>query len=523
MQEKFFLLIGFIIALVLFVGSMKLLISHLFVVEPAVGGIFKEGLYQPINTLNPFFANNTTEKALVNLMFDSLVRPDGYGGYELELAKSILPFENGLSYQIELRDEARWSNGERITSDDVIYSFSLAHNFGNQEIKNIPKGWKIEKLDSQRFSITLPIRNNYFIQYLSFLKIVPKAKWNSIDFEQWLQREDELLQVVSGPFVLDQRIKGRNGIERLVFRSNQFAWKKPYLEGVEFVIYPDIQRAIDALKLRQIAALGGVPAEAVSSIVNNRTRLEKIKLPRVIAVFIHKDKVPRQLDIAKLKSQIQPEEIRDKIFLGYAEVAPDFFSESIKQILKLSLGTTTQPKFDLFQQQSQTKIEPLELSTSSIELIVPRNYYFQKISELFKDKFAWQLRVEEIDRIQLDIIPNQSYQAILFGLNYNLQPNLKAFFDPLSKFNLSGSSNSQLQQLLQDLEINQLNQDSYIEHLTRVSQLITETEPIIPLVNPYYLYALPRRLGGYNAVVLNQPEERFVKIEEWYIKKKIKW
>lgn len=523
-QEKFFLFIGLIVAVSLLVGSTKLLVSHLFTTEPTVGGVFREGLYQPVNTLNPFFVNNPTEKALVNLMFDSLVRPDGRGSYELELAKNVWPFENGLTYQFELRDEARWSNGERLTSDDVIYSFSLARDFGSPETKNILKGWKIEKLDSQRFTITLPLRNNYFFQDLSFLKIVPKTKWSSITVEQWLQREDELLQVVSGPFVLDQRIKARNGTERLIFRPNQFAWQKPYINSVEFVIYADIQKAIDALKLRQVAAVGGLPADALASIINNRTKLETIKLPRIIAVFIQRSHMPSQLDLAKIKAQIQPREISEKIFLGYADATTDFFSESIKQILKLPLSTTSQAQAALFQQRRQPPTASSWLATTTpFELIVPRNYYFQKIGELFKTKFGWQLRVEETDRIQLDLIPTQSYQAILFGINYNLQPNLKPFFDPLSKFNLTGSNNVRLQQLLQDLEIGQLNQTGYLEHLALINQLLAETEPIIPLVNPYYLYVVPRRLGGYNALVLNQPEERFVKIEQWYLKTRFKW
>ena len=46
------------------------------------------------------------------------------GKLVLELAKSVTPSADGLTYTFKLRDDAYFHNGRKMTADDVIWSFT---------------------------------------------------------------------------------------------------------------------------------------------------------------------------------------------------------------------------------------------------------------------------------------------------------------------------------------------------------------------------------------------------------------
>ena len=520
-RERFFLIGGTILAVFLLILSIQTIVQKLLKTEPAVGGVWTEGLYEPVDTLNPFLANNSTEKSLINLIFGSLVRPNGQGGYELELAKKILILDNGLTYQIELHHDLKWSNGEKITSADVVYSFNLDQNYGSAELKNILKGATIKPLDRSTLIITLPVKNNYFIQNLSFLKIVPMKIWSGVAVTNWLQDEKNLTRVSSGPYVLTNRTKIRANVEKLTFETNKNYFNQPMIPRLEFYSYPDIQQAFDALKIREIKALAGVPPDLIPALLNNRSKIEKIFLPRVIGVFFNQTAInTTNLNFNSISSQINREEIKNKTFDGYADIADNIFSRSFEKLYHLTQVSTNSSSSS----NSNQNLAPESTSSSStIELIVPRNYFFQKIGDYLKNKFGWKINVQSVDKIQLETIPNKNYQALLFGINYNLYPELTPFFNPISPYDLTNSDNPKIQKVIQNLEIAPLNQSDYSQNLSKIEELIKQNEPSIFLTNPDYLYLVPKNLGGYNAFYLNQPEERFDKIEEWHLETRIKW
>ncbi|MCL5257688.1 MAG: hypothetical protein M1505_00390, partial [Patescibacteria group bacterium] len=288
-----------------------------------------------------------------------------------------------------------------------------------------------------------------------------------------------------------------------------------------FYSYPDIQQAFDALKIREIKALAGVPPDLIPALLNNRSKIEKIFLPRVIGVFFNQTATnTTNLNFNSISSQINREEIKNKTFDGYADIADNIFSRSFEKLYHLTQVSTNSSSSS---NSNQNLAPELTSSSSTIELIVPRNYFFQKIGDYLKNKFGWKINVQSVDKIQLETIPNKNYQALLFGINYNLYPELTPFFNPISPYDLTNSDNPKIQKVIQNLEIAPLNQSDYSQNLSKIEELIKQNEPSIFLTNPDYLYLVPKNLGGYNAFYLNQPEERFDKIEEWHLETRIKW
>ena len=109
------------------------------------GGEFSEATLGKINSMNPLYAVTNSEKVLAKLLFANLVSPDNSGHEKAELAKTITMDKTGKIWTVALRDGLKWSDGEAITADDVVYTVNLirdssakttiAINFANVKVE----------------------------------------------------------------------------------------------------------------------------------------------------------------------------------------------------------------------------------------------------------------------------------------------------------------------------------------------------------------------------------------------------
>ncbi len=500
--------IGLILSIAGFIYAGNKIYTLFFEKEPAYGGILREGFYQDIETLNPFLANKIAEKTLINLIYDSLVRPDGKGGYEYELAKSIIKTDKGLGYEIELK-EAYWSNGQKITSDDVIATFNYIKKYNLGEFYSFFKDVEFEKIDNSRIKVKLPIIDNYFIQNLSFVKIIPAKIWARYEISEWKTNEEKLINVSSGPYVFSKKYSLFNNIKVYEFERNKFYHPTPYLEKIVIYIYPDLNQAYEALKTKQIDALGGLRPSYFFSISPRSYQIYNLIIPRNIAIFFNAEKFKDFKRINQLKLAINRKEIIEKVFENFAEPSYGIFSNSIIEMLKIK------------EEKMVSDVKEENLDFSDVTLTVPDNFFFEKIANYLQKRFRFNIRIEDLNNINNNIIPNKNYEAILYGVSFNLLPDLGFLFEKNSFLNLANFTNIEIEKLIQALKTDR--ESNFFPNLKKLNELINKEAPIVFLVNNYYPYILPKELKGFNSIYLNNPSERFVKIEEWYIKEKTKW
>ena len=503
----FLILIGISISFILLWYSSHLALNIFFDKTPAYGGILKEGLYQSVDTINPLLAEKSSEKTIVNLIYDSLVRPDGKGGYEYELAKSIIKINQGLGYEIELK-EAYWSNGSKITSDDVIGTFNYIKKYSSGDLYEMFKDVSFEKIDSYKVRIKIPLKDNYFIQKLSFVKIIPYKIWSKYEPTEWKSKEKELISVSSGPFVFNKKYS-QNDIEVYEFVRNQFYRPLPYLEKVVIYIYPNINRTYEALKSKEINALGGIKPTYFLSISPRYFEIHKIILPRIIGIFFNSNKVKSQEKINNLKKYIKRDEIIKETFEEFGEASSEIFSPSLAKIYKFNIENIKNENIN----------ENLDFSDTN--LIIPDNFYFQKIGIYLSKVYKFKIKLEPLENILSSIIPEKNYEALLMGVSYNLIPDLSFLFDKNSNLNLTNTESLEISKIIQELKAG--DENKFYENLYDLDKKINEKIPVVFIGNNYYPYILPKNLKGFDIQYLNAPEERFVKIEKWYIKESIKW
>lgn len=242
------------------------------------GGTYRVPLMGNPSTLDPAYVQDQFSAALVQQIFDGLVKFDPYLMVLPALAKTWQVKENGKVYQFVLREDALFHNGLPVTVEDVVFSISrlirvnppsaiLPHLLkikGAQDYRN-KRSDKIEGLqpiNEHVLKIRLEEPYTPFLTALGmcYAKIVPR--------EETIRLGDQFGQnpVGSGPFQFVSWEE--NKLIRLKRFSDYYAGAS-FLDWIYYNIYPGVgykQIVADFRKekLEEMPVYGEVKKELLS-------------------------------------------------------------------------------------------------------------------------------------------------------------------------------------------------------------------------------------------------------------------
>jgi peptide/nickel transport system substrate-binding protein len=201
-------------------------------------------------SFNPILAKETSTTAVTGLMFEGLVRINGVTlKIEPNLAERWESSPDGLVWTFYLRRDARWSDGRRLSAEDVVFTFNdLIFNpqipNSSRDIFTIAdKVFRVEKLDDFTVRFTLPVRFAPFLRSMS-QEILPKHALKKAvqdgKFNFTWGTDASLVDIVcSGPYKLAKYLPG----EKIILERNPDYWKKssqgeklPYIDRIIFLI-----------------------------------------------------------------------------------------------------------------------------------------------------------------------------------------------------------------------------------------------------------------------------------------------
>jgi peptide/nickel transport system substrate-binding protein len=90
--------------------------------EPFVARPYREGVLGRPVSISPLTARTQADRDLVALLFCGLVRNGPSGTLLPDLAESWTVDATGATWTFQLRDDARWHDGEPVTADDVEFT-----------------------------------------------------------------------------------------------------------------------------------------------------------------------------------------------------------------------------------------------------------------------------------------------------------------------------------------------------------------------------------------------------------------
>jgi peptide/nickel transport system substrate-binding protein len=231
------------------------------VAGPRGGTLRLTGLGAGAKTFNPLVSKETSSGAVVNVLFDGLVRRD-LQTLEMKpaLAKSWDVSKDGRTWTFHLRQGLQWSDGQALTADDVTFTLDVIYDpkveTTTREVLKIDgKPLQYAKVDDTTVRFTLPSSFGPFLDVAGF-PILPKHKledaWKQGKFNSTWGVDTPPDQLVgTGPFVLRQYAGG----EKAIHQRSPHYWKLaqdgqplPFLENRLMQFVPD-QNAI-LLKFR---------------------------------------------------------------------------------------------------------------------------------------------------------------------------------------------------------------------------------------------------------------------------------
>lgn len=221
-------------------------------------------------TFNPCNTKDATSATMAGLMYDGLLTTDSYTGEVIpQLAKS---FEiKGNNYIINLRHGIKWTDGEPITADDVIYTYGdiVFKGLGNTAAKDAMtirgKLPELKKTDDYTVQFTTPEPFAPFLRQLTY-PIVPKHiykkysdKGDSV-FSAFMNPNTPPNKIVSnGAFKLKEYVAA----QRVVFVKNPDYYKintenkkLPYLDKLVYLIVGDTNNEILKFEAKETDMLG---------------------------------------------------------------------------------------------------------------------------------------------------------------------------------------------------------------------------------------------------------------------------
>jgi ABC-type transport system substrate-binding protein len=488
-----------VLIIILFFSGLAFLIYYLQLTKPLgpkYGGFYREGLFEPINSLNPVLPKNESEKAILNIIYPPLIEFDN-GKIISKFLNSYYFSPDKLTLSLELKD-LKWSDGSKITTDDLVFSFELFKKYSSPEIAANFKNAQIKIIDQKRAEFNLNLNDNYFFFNLNNLKILPAKIFSGLDLNNF---DKQVLKVGSGPFIFDS-ITSKGEIIMVKLKRNKFYEPKPYFDEIYFYVFPSTKAAFEALLLKEIDGLAGLNYLELPQNIFVNYKVYRIALPRIIGLFFNSQKVNKQI-IENLESKIDREKIKKEIFKDNAEISYGIFSTTVRKVFSLP---------DLYKEKNQKLAiinQPL-----SLKITVPTSYFYPEISRYLKEKYHLETEFIEPENLN-EILSSKNYQAILTGINYAHPPFLSSFFSKLG-YNINNLDDLELERLLQKLITDPSIKMN--EKLKETEEKILSIKSNIFLINPYYLYFINKKIYGFDQFYLTKSESRFVKIEYWYRK-----
>ncbi|AJY48282.1 extracellular solute-binding protein [Martelella endophytica] len=219
--------------------------SHFSYVNPDVkkGGEITYGVVGSFDALNPFVlkgmrssARGTWEEEIGHLVYEPLMqrsRDEPFTLYGL-LAETVEWDDERSFIQFNLNPDAKWSDGEPVTPEDVIFTFNLLDEKGrppyNRRLRQVEKMEKVGE-HSVRFTFNENADRETPLIF-ALMPVFPEHAINKDTFDT----DTMAVPVGSGPYLIDNVEPGQS----IVYKRDPNYWGKDLPSMVGFANYDKI-------------------------------------------------------------------------------------------------------------------------------------------------------------------------------------------------------------------------------------------------------------------------------------------
>jgi peptide/nickel transport system substrate-binding protein len=280
---------GLILVIGLLVGQTPELES--ITPQPVPGGVHVEAVLGEVSRLNPVLdLYSQTDRDINRLIYSGLVRFDDRGAPRPDLATWTVSADATL-YTFTLREEATWHDGEPVTADDVVYTYSKLQDPDYPGPPDLHETWRqinIIRLDEHVVQFQLPEPFAPFLDYVS-VGLLPDHLLRGVSIGDLIDHPYNLQPIGTGPFRFesflteDERIIGVN-----LVAFQQYYAERPFLERVEFRLYDEPEAALEDYLAGEIQAISQVTPDILDTVLDlPNLNLHSSRTPDLSLVFLN--------------------------------------------------------------------------------------------------------------------------------------------------------------------------------------------------------------------------------------------
>jgi len=518
--------------------------------EPVAGGTYREALIGMVSRLNPILDfHNQVDRDINRLLYRGLIQFDSRGIPQPDLAEAWAVSADATLYTFTLRSDATWHDGEPVRSDDVIYTYSKFQEDGfpgPTDLHNIWEEIKFIQLDEHTVQFQLPEPFAPFLDFVS-LGLLPDHLLRGVAADELVDHPFNIQPIGSGPYQFDRYIlEDENIVGVRLTAYDNFYEGRPFLDEIEFYLYPDEGRALQAYLNEDVMGIGQVGSGVLERVLETpELNLHSGSLPSLSLVFLNHNNPEKPFFSEKLFRQallkaVNRQWIIDNILDGQAIVAsgPIFpgtwaFLDSLR-----SITFNTSQAEQLLEQlgwevpSGTSKGTPEYVRskddvTLSFDLVHATDPIQTAVAESLRQ--SWQFV-----GIQVNLIPAEesaildeyleprNFDVVLININYGRYPDP----DPYPFWHDSQVETGQNYGGFSDRNIG-----IWLEKARTTPDLLERADlyknfqfrfqdqvPALLLYSPVFSYAIDSQVQGVRIGTIHDPSDRFANITEWYIR-----
>lgn len=235
-------------------------------------------------SLNPLFSFSFQEVNISEILYLSLVQHEwDQDAGDLKsspmIAKSWVWSDDSSSITFELRDDIKWRDGQKLTSNDVVFSFDLYSDpdvqsrfygtfekFFTESNQHIDMVKTFEVTGPYQFKINFKPGSNPVLVDID-IPVIPEHVFSRMDRKEIFTTEKGHDTITSGPFYLKKWEKNQS----LVLRRNEnsFLNDPGNPDEIIFKIIPNYNSRITQLKNGSIDFTDGIKPDQVDELTKN--------------------------------------------------------------------------------------------------------------------------------------------------------------------------------------------------------------------------------------------------------------
>lgn len=535
--------VALVLIAVLLIGQQPVIVQ-VFEPEPVTGGVYVEALVGSLSRLSPILdTHNQADKDINRLIYSSLVRFDDRGLPQAELAESWGISRDATIYNFSLRTDARWHDGEKVTSTDVLFTIELLRSPDLPTPEDIRALWlevEVTALDDLTLQFRLPEPYAPFLDYLTF-GILPARYFEGMEAVDVIDAAFNLSPVGSGPYQFENFIVEDGEITGVSLTSNNSYYQgRPFIDQIIFRYFPDDTKALAAYQNEEVQGISQVTSASLKEALKEENlNLYTGRLPELSIIFFNLDHPKtaffQDASIRKaLLMGINRQWMIDHLMGGQAAIAdgPIFpntwaYFDGISRI-----------EYDPDQAKNAIREAGYTIPASgglvrskedeffSFTMLYPEGDGYAVIAQAIQKDWS-DLGVEVIleavpyESLIADYLETRLYEAALVDINLSRSPDP----DPYPFWHQTQATGGQNYSLWNDRQSSEyLEQARIIRDPAERTRLYRNFQvrffneiPALPLFYPMYSFGVNTEIQGVRTGPMFDPSDRFMDISEWFL------